>query len=1147
VLSDPCEATATARSAGVDLIASLVNTAGSADNDVQLSADGSKNLLSALSAAVTPAEDGDSNVAASQAAATGTARMMMTTQLGPSLPGEKPASVATPMMSYVAARVMPAANGTGAGTNGTEPAPTAAAGGAAFAVPTEALALGGGRPVDQLLLALAYDAHAGSKGKNTSSSSSTSSNSSTAACDGTATAAGNSTGNGTCAAALEDISAAPRMTGTVSLVLSAPGGGELKVANLTVPIGFSLNLDNEGEALKSPACYIDDAARGLPVPSGVNATPPRERVVCSFFDDEEEAYSSKGCATLPNPYPPGGEVKWTTAVKTGQTRLSTLDESFTWTFTHPTLLNNCTQNETLSADNATRLRIYTGTSNCTVEDPMNPTRCYWRRSTQAFEGCGCFVPPAVQCLCNHATDFSASSSPPKIKPISIEELMSISLDDIFNTWKVFAVVGGMFFSTMFLSCIFETRDNRAKRKLLAKFITPAQAKKFGFAVVQDIWTWHIDVQEMQFMFNNLHHPNTQAEVNNVIGEQIGKDDEEDINRKLEEIMAQQVDFAAPEINRAVDRRRAALRRAARAREGLPQVANGYEMDLDPEVIERVEAEIDAQVGKADVGMKLTKTKSGKTFFESELTGSMLGNDDLKKLGFKADDASDSSDSEDEDDAERPMSFASRFFGGSSKKVAPSPLTASTSWTRGGWAGLMTTKSKKTTRGGNTFVTPPKRKHVKDLPVVKRNGPAFCGACGINYVRFIVAFPLESLKRNLVMWKARSDSKGVHLPFDRAVGTAMVYAFLDVKNVVGHVEMGSRIYDAAQLPWLMPTGITFPLLVAEFKAMLSGNLTAAGWMRRSNLWNIVALQNQDGSWAATDSLAGALKAAGELVVRPPIADVGGGRAVIKSYYDAETLLECCPPALMACSSKLGWITVDSIWCTLLAIEGCKQNGLAWVLNPWDDMYHEFDILQCGWTWMEQKIAGDPALAAAVVDAERAAEKHVTAWREGFTSTINSLFDLRKQEGKEKKAKAYAERPPLATCVYNVVPKTVGAAAGVVKWWVVEFYKFVTWAVKLYCAAHMFFRAFLSNPTDSFSGAERIVMQSTLYLVGLLVATWFYYIKSTECCALLRQEIGCSADVLDACEFVPAGAGCAVFMSQKELKPKVGLCTLNQVHP
>ena len=140
VLSDPCEATSSARSAGVNLIAGLVNTAGSADNDVTLSAEGSANLLGALSAAVTPAEDGDENAAGASAAATGTARAMMTTQLGPALPGEKPASVNTPMMSYVAARVAPPTNDTtGGGTSNNattgasaaDAAPSASAGGAA--------------------------------------------------------------------------------------------------------------------------------------------------------------------------------------------------------------------------------------------------------------------------------------------------------------------------------------------------------------------------------------------------------------------------------------------------------------------------------------------------------------------------------------------------------------------------------------------------------------------------------------------------------------------------------------------------------------------------------------------------------------------------------------------------------------------------------------------------------------------------------------------------------------------------------------------------------------------------------------------------------------------------------------------------------
>jgi hypothetical protein len=38
---------------------------------------------------------------------------------------------------------------------------------------------------------------------------------------------------------------------------------------------------------------------------------------------------------------------------------------------------------------------------------------------------------------------------------------------------------------------------------------------------------------------------------------------------------------------------------------------------------------------------------------------------------------------------------------------------------------------------------------------------------------------------------------------------------------------------------------------------------------------------------------------------------------------------------------------------------------WVLNPWDDIFHEFHITQCGWTFIEQKVDGNAALAAAVV--------------------------------------------------------------------------------------------------------------------------------------------------------------------------------------
>jgi len=50
-------------------------------------------------------------------------------------------------------------------------------------------------------------------------------------------------------------------------------------------------------------------------------------------------------------------------------------------------------------------------------------------------------------------------------------------------------------------------------------------------------------------------------------QQVGTDDEGEVNRRLEALVGQQEDVAAGEIALAVQRRRDAMRRAARAREG----------------------------------------------------------------------------------------------------------------------------------------------------------------------------------------------------------------------------------------------------------------------------------------------------------------------------------------------------------------------------------------------------------------------------------------------------------------------------------------------------------------------------------------------------------------------------------------------------
>ena len=1196
VLDDPCEASSAARLAGVAAVADMLDAVASdAEGDLSaaLSETATSNMLSALSASTRKAAASDANAKTAEASATASARALAKAAVASALPGERPASGNATRMAFVASRSDPLS---------LPSAARSAAGGAAFDVPREALELGAGAPVDRLLLALAFDAHADDATNVT--------------------------------AAPGDVASAPRVAGTLALTFEV-AGASLAVHNLTRPIAFEIPIRDVDAVGFGATCAESDFRRASDADSvddsDSNATRPA--ATCAFWDEAAAAYSSEGCATLPNPFPPGGSLAWRPEALAGSAALASANASFLWTFDHPTLLAGCELlTDLVSADGTTRMRGY-ATANgssveCLMESAENAARCRWRRDAQAFEGCGCETASRVACLCDHATDFTASASPPRVRPISVAELASVSLEDLMNTWKVFAVVFGMFASMMALAAAFQTRDRRAKRKLLNKFIDGDRATRMGFHAVADVWTWCIDVQEMQFMFNNLHHANPPEVVLELLREELAEEDPDAdgpddaaLETRRKEIFDMVQDFAAPEVHRAVRRRRMAMERAARATKGLPQVktssaapppladsekapgrpagddddetdaaSNAYAERVDPEVVRRVESEIEREVEKASVGIDV-RVVDGKTRFSMSagenagkpgtLNAGKLGGLSLEKDPGSEDDGSPSptppaTDDERKDDASR-RSDGSRSGSGSDarstrrkpdseetlarQKSSESHLLGRVYSAIGGSLTLRRSKKpnnrpfeevealppksrrkylRSLTRRPTEYVPPPRDAELDAMPTVSRNGPTFCSAVGLRYVRFMIAFPIESLNRNLILWKNADDRRGAFIPFDRAVGTALVYAFLDVKCVVSHVEMASRIYDAAQLPFLMPTGVTFPLLVAEFKAMISGNISKPGWQKRSVLWNIIALQNPDGHWNASDSLAGALRATGPRTLGPPILHKVNEHLTVKSFYVAEAMLEACPSALRDLAPRLGHRAVDSMWCTLLALEGCAQAGMSWVLNPWDDRFFEYDILQCGWTWLEQKIDGDAQYAAAVVDAMADAERCVTAWRERFVEEVKKLHAMRMREKKKRALQKATTSDGFARRFGAACAAFVAAPVSETKRGVKYCFKVIRWMLSLYFAAHIFLRAFLARATDAFSGAERVVMQSTGYLVTLIVATWFYYVKALECCVILRRDVGCSDVVTDACAYVPEGAGCSVLMAQGDLRPEGWRC-------
>lgn len=222
---------------------------------------------------------------------------------------------------------------------------------------------------------------------------------------------------------------------------------------------------------------------------------------------------------------------------------------------------------------AMRMRSWTG-ANCVAEDPKNAFGCYWRFDAQAFEGCGCVVARAATCLCDRVADVTVSEY--KIDTVSLGELTSLSIGDALNTWRVFAVVGAMFFGSLLLASALHLRATRVKRRLLRRLVDPAKNRDLGFAVVQRVWTWHIDVQEMQFMFNATHRANDEdavaaALLDDAEGDDAAAASKLEVRTRMLELEREGVegDAAAADVARAVERRVEALKRDARTRAGLP--------------------------------------------------------------------------------------------------------------------------------------------------------------------------------------------------------------------------------------------------------------------------------------------------------------------------------------------------------------------------------------------------------------------------------------------------------------------------------------------------------------------------------------------------------------------------------------------------
>ena len=81
-----------------------------------------------------------------------------------------------------------------------------------------------------------------------------------------------------------------------------------------------------------------------------------------------------------------------------------------------------------------------------------------------------------------------------------------------------------------------------------------------------------------------------------------------------------------------------------------------------------------------------------------------------------------------------------------------------------------------------------------------SGAHLCRAVGVPFVRFAAAFPASLLYSRRLRAPSGAPPR---LGFDRAVGTALVLAHLEVRNVLPKREMIDRIHAASQLDFALP--------------------------------------------------------------------------------------------------------------------------------------------------------------------------------------------------------------------------------------------------------------------------------------------------------------------------------------------------------
>ncbi|KAK3249808.1 hypothetical protein CYMTET_40779, partial [Cymbomonas tetramitiformis] len=372
------------------------------------------------------------------------------------------------------------------------------------------------------------------------------------------------------------------------------------------------------------------------------------------------------------------------------------------------------------------------------------------------------------------------------------------------------------------------------------------------------------------------------------------------------------------------------------------------------------------------------------------------------------------------------------------------------------------------------------KEVEDIHISEN----LCRAVGMPLTNILLSIPLHHLRssvhiRHQMSHTARDSAE----PLERLLGTALVMAYLEVKQLIRPQAILAQNAAQGQVLWELPDERRYEWYLDIFRVYASISSRRAGWYHNRVLWNLVFLQRTDGSFRVSAALATVLCAGDTsfILTESPTGEL-----------DEEVLRSSVPAGLVSLL-PVGDGAVN-MWATLCAVERAKQLPSQWVINPEEPPRERRTLLQIAEHYLGTQFAEhQESLEEYRMEAEAAVSKWVNAH-------VQTMKQLRWHVMNDQEQ---------ITLVSSAVPETTWRERR--EDLRLKLKSFIKDALN----SHPWARIAIVGPCAPVTRAQHILNQTNLILLMLLCCLWFFYSKAATCCEQLRKHLGCTLEEGSSC--------------------------------